>query len=126
MNRLLTIIAIPFSLAGSLAVILEVYSRTAEAQRATSQLVTSLAQLSLTIPRLILFIGLLSLMIAVAYAIISFANSGSKRVNVQTQLITQSHLRLAGRGSIVATRLLNSGYKVLEGENNEKVFRSHV
>ena len=113
MKQLLAILAIPFSLAGSLAITLEFYSRTAEAQQATSVLITSLSQLSTTIPKLILFAGFLCIFVALAYLIVAFSRAGANRVNAQTQLMTQSHLRLAGRGSIVGQKMIDNGYNVI-------------
>ena len=115
MKSLLAVLAIPFSLAGSLAIILEVYSRTARAQLATSELLKSLSQLSVTIPHLILYLGLLSLMTAIAYAIISFAISASHRVRTQTRVIAATNLmRLANRDTLVAKHLLNNGHQVID------------
>ena len=111
-SKPLAILALPFSLGGALAIIMRFYAETADAQRASSELVSSFVPILSSMPKLIFFLGLLSLMIAGAYAVISFASSGSKRVNARTQLLVQPSLRLAGHGTIVGRRLLASGFDV--------------
>ena len=118
MKHILAVLALPFSIGGALAIVMSFYAKTSDAQRATSELIISLSQLSFTIPKLIIYLGLLSLMIAGAYAIINFANSGARRVNMNTEVKRvelTDRVRLTGSGTIVGKKALASGYDVMEG-----------
>ena len=110
MKHLLLPLSLPLSLAGAIAVILKAYSETSSAQRSTAVLIDALTQLAKTIPQMLLYLGLLMVLLSIAYMVFAFANAASHRVKATTK----GMIRLAGKDSIVREKLLNNGYRVID------------
>ena len=111
MNKILLALLMPPSIAGALALLLNIYAKTADAQRATAEVVLSFSTLYSQLPLIMLYGGIMTLILSLAYLIAKFSDAGAHRVKAVTNMQYQ---RLAGRGSLVSNRLLNSGYEVIE------------
>ena len=116
MKLLSLILGVPVSLAGSIAIILFVYKSTAEAQRATADMIQSVGGLMVNLPSVLIYLSLLIPAIAFAYMIMQFSHAGAHRVRQTTIVRSMQTLRLANRNSLVAQKMLQSGYSVLEPE----------
>lgn len=107
-------IALAASTAGVLAVAawglayaMERYALTAEAQRASAEVLAVL-------PPVLLYLGLAGLLLAGAAALIRFTWSLSYVAETWVDVRKVERVRLAGRGSLVAARLRAAGLPVLD------------
>ena len=114
MKLLSLILGIPMSLAGSIALILAAYKSTAEAQRATADVIQSIGGIMIDLPSVLIYLSLLTLAVALAYMIIQFSHAGAHRIRQETIVKSIQILRLANRDTVVAQKMLQSGYSVLE------------